>query len=43
MLSHGIKAIFRGKQILKGADEQERGRDQWIRSFYVVGVFQKVS
>ena len=25
MLSQGIKAIFRGKQILKGADEQKKG------------------
>ena len=40
MMSHGIKAILRGKQTLKGADK-EKGRDQWIRRFSEVGVLKK--
>lgn len=43
MMNHGIKAIFRVKQILKGLMNKEKGRDQLIRNFSAVGIVRKVS
>lgn len=43
MMNHGIKAIFRGKQILKWLMNKEKDRDQLIRNFSAVGIVRKVS